>query len=315
MSSYEKLVTDEFLGIRGDLAISIMFPDLSRTRIQKLILSGCVSENGRTIYSVKEPLQPSSLIKIFIKESVISALEPENIPLNIVFEDEFLLVINKPAGLVVHPAPGNYTGTLVHGLLHYCGDSLKGISGVKYPGIVHRLDQYTSGLMVVAKEERTHQLLSEQIKQHLIKRVYHAICWGKFKETEGSVCEKITRSPYERKKMAILHYGKEAKTNYKVLETYGDKISLVECALETGRTHQIRLHLCHIGNSIVGDPLYGRGRKNIDDFLLDGYKWPLSRQALHSISMSFQHPQTQKTLSFSSDYPDDFQNLLKALKK
>ncbi len=311
MEYLEEYITQDIDKQRADIALSALFPSLSRTRIQTLIKLGFVFVNQTRLESQKKIMNVGDHIGIEIPSIEISQVFPENIPLKIIYEDDDIIVIDKPAGMVVHPAPGHYTGTLVHALLYHCGDSLQGISGVRYPGIVHRLDRYTSGLMVAAKTEHAHHHLCEQLKDRSLKRVYHAVCWGIFHDTEGVVNAPITRSPYERQKMGVTHYGKEAITHYKVLKTLKDKISLVECKLETGRTHQIRVHLTHIKHALLGDSFYGKCNKGLKDIIdYDPEIWTDYRQALHAVNLGLIHPKTGKSLFFECAYPEDLIYLL-----
>ncbi len=228
MAEFITKIPEELNKQRTDVALSTLIPDLSRTRIQDLIVMGYVFLNNSRMTSQKHIVKTDDEFVIYMPEIESSELVPENIPLNIVYEDEDIIIINKPVGLVIHPAPGNYTGTLVQALLYHCGDSLKGISGVRYPGIVHRLDKNTSGLMVAVKTEPAHHHLCDQLKDRSLKRVYHALCWGMFSEEEGTISAPITKSPYERQKMGVVHYGKEAITHYRVLKTFQNQVSLVE---------------------------------------------------------------------------------------
>jgi 23S rRNA pseudouridine1911/1915/1917 synthase len=301
---------------RADSGLASLFPKLSRTRIQDLISEGYVDLNAKVLQDQKARLKTGDQVRLRIPKPDISELFPEDIPLDIVYEDEDLLVLNKPAGLVVHPAPGHYTGTLVQALLHHCGDSLKGIGGVRYPGIVHRLDRQTSGVMVVAKTDQAHHHLCDQLKSRSLKRIYHALCWGTFLEPQGTISAPMSLCPYNRQRMGVVHYGKEAITHYQVLKTYPHKIqantaTLVECRLATGRTHQIRVHMTHIKHGLLGDPVYGRGNKGLHDTLdYDETLWPQGRQALHAKAMEFIHPRTGKDVFLECDYPPDIAYLL-----
>ncbi len=290
-------------GERLDRVLDILLKDYTRSHLKKLIEDGCVTVNGKTVkasYKVRAG-EELSLILPDLKEPDIL---PEEIPLSVVYEDEDMLVVNKPQGMVVHPAPGNYTGTLVNALLAHCGDSLSGINGEKRPGILHRIDKDTSGLLLVAKNDMAHQSLAEQIKEHSLTRAYLALCHGGFKEESGKVRLPIGRHPVDRKKMTVTYRNsKEAVTNYKVLEQIGS-YSLVECRLETGRTHQIRVHMSHLGHPIVGDPVYGVKKEN---FSLNG-------QLLHAYQVGFLHPRTGEYLEFSSPLPEHFEKVLKRLR-
>ena len=273
-------------------------------------------QNGQTIRD------PSAIVKHLQKYSVVipEAVQPtpiaEKIDLTIIHEDKSLLVIDKPANMVVHPAPGALTGTLVNALLAHCGNSLSGIGGVKRPGIVHRLDKDTTGLIVVAKTDEAHQSLVHQFASRNIQRTYTALIWGSPAKDAFQVDAPIGRSRRNRKKMAVVNTGgKAAITNFKVLERFGTTATLVSCRLETGRTHQIRVHTCHIGSPIIGDPVYGRGkvRDGVNDELRNNIKL-LRRQALHAGKLSFKHPRTKEVCCFTSKLPDDMQSLTELFK-
>lgn len=313
LEELEADISKELQGGRADTILAGLFPQISRTRIQGLMEEGYAFLNEEPLLLPKKPLKEGDRVRLQIPKPLISELDPEDIPLDILYEDDEVLVLNKPAGLVVHPAPGNYTGTLVQALLHHCGDSLKGISGVKYPGIVHRLDRKTSGAMIVAKSEFSHHHLSNQLKDRSLKRTYHALCWGIFKEPMGTISAPMGLCPYHRQRMGVVSWGKEAITHYKVLETFHNRISLVECRLETGRTHQIRVHMTHIKHPLLGDPVYGRGNKGLHEVIpYDESLWP-SRQALHAINLAFIHPKTGESMSFHCPYPEDILYLMEKL--
>lgn len=274
---------------------------LSRSACSLLVTEGQILVNNlRVSKSYKLKTGDSVLIKI--PDPVSDKAEPENIPLDIVYEDDDLLVVNKPKGMVVHPAPGNYTGTLVNALLYHCGSSLSGINGVIRPGIVHRIDKDTSGLLIVAKNDNTHNFLAEQIKVHSFTREYEAICCGRFKEEQGTVNAPIGRHPIKRKQMAVTDKNsKNAVTHYKVIEQF-DKYAHLRLRLETGRTHQIRVHMAYIGKPVFNDPIYG---KNDITKSFEG-------QCLHAKKIGFIHPNGEY-LEFESDLPDYFKNQLKKL--
>ncbi len=243
-----------------------MLDDLSRSRLQQLLGQGAVSSGGQTIKDPNHRVKPDETYDIAIPPAVAARPRGQDIPLAVVYEDKDLIVIDKPAGLVVHPAAGNLDGTLVNALIAHCGDQLIGIGGEARPGIVHRLDKDTSGLLIAAKTERAMTSLGKQFANHTIERAYHAIVWGAPREAQGMIEGQIGRSPFDRKRMAVLRGGgKLARTRYRVIEKFGDAArplaSLVECRLETGRTHQIRVHLTHLGTPLVGDPQYGRARQ------------------------------------------------------
>lgn len=308
-------------GLRLDKFISLQCPDLSRSRVQSLIEDGCVNVHPSRVLASSTKVKVGECYVITIPEPEEAIPQPQDLNLQIVYEDEDLLVIDKPAGLVVHPAPGHADQTLVNGVLAHCGDQLSGIGGVKRPGIVHRLDKDTSGLMVVAKNDRTHQFLSEQFGDRSLSRTYHALVWGMMAPKQGQVSTLIGRSPTNRQKMAVVGKGgKEAITNYKVLKIFvcsahpAASISLVECQLQTGRTHQIRVHLASLGHPIIGDPLYGHKPKGVQKY------WPenvltISRQLLHACQLRFIHPQTKSALSFDCSYPEDFRDILITVEK
>jgi 23S rRNA pseudouridine1911/1915/1917 synthase len=248
-------------------------------------------------------------VMLVIPPAVRAEPEAQAMALPIVYEDEHLLVIDKPAGLVVHPAAGNRDGTLVNALIAHCGDSLRGIGGELRPGIVHRIDKDTTGLIVVAKTEQAHRSLGKQFAAHTVERVYKALVWGNPRTREGAIEGAIGRSPLNRQKMAVLRVGgKPAKTHYKVMEALGSTAALVECRLETGRTHQVRVHLAHIGHPIIGDPVYGRPRN------IPGLTLGIKRQALHAAVLGFQHPASHKRLRFESVLPQDFTETYSQLK-
>ena len=282
---------------------------VTRSSAQILIDDGCVLVNGRK-EAKNYRLRESDEVIIDEPEPKELEVEPENIPLNIVYEDEDIIVINKPSGMVVHPANGNESGTLVNALLYHCKDSLSGINGVIRPGIVHRIDKDTSGLLVVAKNDEAHVFLSSLLKDHGIKRVYHAIVTGHFKKNSGTVNAPIARHPVDRKKMAVVKGGKEAITHYEVIAEY-PSFTYAKMVLETGRTHQIRVHMSHIGHSIIGDTVYGGGKtpfEKTNASLLDG-------QILHAKVLSFPHPRTKEIMTFECELPDNFKRLIEKLQK
>lgn len=296
-------VTQDFGGERIDKYLSRLVTDSSRSAIQKLIESGSVKVNGS---QVSKNYKVSADDEILMLQGELKTLdaEPENIPLDIVYEDSDLLVVNKPRGMVVHPAPGNYSGTLVNALLYHCKDSLSGINGVLRPGIVHRIDKDTSGLLIVAKNDKAHIGLAEQIKEHSFTREYNAVVCGHLKGYEGTVCAPIGRNPKDRKKMCVTeNNSKNAVTHYKVINEY-EGYSHVSLRLETGRTHQIRVHMAYIGHPVAGDFVYGNDKKS-------AY---LNGQCLHAIKIGFVHPITNEYLEFNSELPDYFKEFLNRLK-
>ncbi|HUX79352.1 MAG TPA: RluA family pseudouridine synthase [Alphaproteobacteria bacterium] len=301
-------------GLRLDKFLVTKLPSLSRSRLQELIEEGFVKvdqKNAEASSKVKE----GQLIEVTIPPLVDAHPAPQNIPLDILYEDNDVVVINKSAGMVVHPAPGNPEGTLVNALLSHCGDSLSGINGVKRPGIVHRLDKETSGLLVAAKNDKAHHHLAHQLANHTMGRRYLAIVWGMVMPLEGTIEGAIGRDPRHRQRMAVRQSGKFARTHYKVLKLYGRVASLVECRLETGRTHQIRVHLAAKGHSLVGDALYGKPPKSIPLVLQTYLKenWRKDRHALHAKELLFMHPTTNENLHFSTELPEDIRNLIDVL--
>jgi len=298
-------------GWRLDRALAAAVPTLSRERMKALIKSGAVVSGGTEIRDPALKVQGEEALRIAVPEPRPAHNEPQNIPLNIVFEDDHLLVVDKPAGLVVHPAAGNFDGTLVNALLHHCTGKLSGIGGVARPGIVHRIDKDTSGLLVVAKTDVAHEGLAKQFAAHSIGRRYLAIVNGVPKASHGTVDAALARSSANRKKIAIVESGrgKRAITHWKRLEILEDA-ALVECRLETGRTHQVRVHMASIGHPLVGDPVYGRSGRTHGKILKE---LQFQRQALHAAALEFVHPATKRRLSFSSPMPPDMQELFNAL--
>lgn len=277
--------------------------DISRSYAAKLCEDGLVLCGEKQLLK-KYKILGTEEITINVPEPEELSIEPENIPLNIVYEDNDVIVVNKPQGLCVHPAPGNERGTLVNGLVYHCGDELSAINGVIRPGIVHRIDKDTSGLLIVAKNNEAHLKLSEQLKERKAMRKYVALVNGNIKEDSGTINKPIGRNPSDRKKMAVVFGGREAVTHFNVLERFG-QYTLVECILETGRTHQIRVHMASIGHSIVGDTLYGIKKE----------KFNLNGQLLHAKTIGFVHPRTGKMMKFTSDIPEYFENVLEKLRK
>ena len=297
-------------GHRLDRTLADKIESLSRSRIKLLIGSGCVTIDGKTIEDPNFRVKQGMTLALRVPEPTPDRPEPQYIPLDIYYEDEHLIVLNKPAGLVVHPAVGNPDRTLVNALLAHCGDTLSGIGGVKRPGIVHRLDKDTSGLLIAAKSEAAHHGLALQFSAHTIERCYTALVWGVPSPLSGTIEGAIGRSSKNRKKMAVVSRGgKDAVTHYRVLEAFGMAASSVECRLETGRTHQIRVHMAYKGNSLIGDPLYGSGRRRGLDVTLAGAVKAFNRQALHAKVLGFVHPITNETLQFSAEEPQDYLDL------
>ncbi len=296
-------VPQEYEGERIDKFLSVLLKDSSRNSIQKLIEDGKVLANGNPV-NKKYKVKIDDEITVLPNELKPLDAEPENIPLDIVYEDDDLLVVNKPRGMVVHPAPGNYSGTLVNALLYHCKDSLSGINGVLRPGIVHRIDKDTSGLLIVAKNDRAHIGLAEQIKEHSFTREYNAVIVGHLKNNEGTVDAPIGRNPKDRKKMCVtMQNSKNAVTHYSVIEDF-DGYSHISLRLKTGRTHQIRVHMAHLGHPVAGDMVYGNDKKST---FLNG-------QCLHAIKIGFVHPITNDYLEFTSELPDYFKEFIKRLK-
>lgn len=296
-------INSEEEGQRIDKYLSIMIEGKSRSFIQGLIDEKRIKANSKVIKS-NYKLKKGDFIEVEVPEPVELNVSAEEMNLDIVYEDEDVLVVNKEKGIVVHPAPGNYTGTLVNGILHHCND-LSGINGVIRPGIVHRIDKDTSGILVIAKNDEAHNDLAAQFKEHSIKREYYALVEGKFSNEKGTVDKPISRDKKERIKMAINSDGKRAVTHYEVLEQYDKGVSLVKCTLETGRTHQIRVHMASIGHPLVGDLVYGYKRQ----------KFNIEGQALHAKTLGFIHPRTKEYMEFTSELPNYFKGLLEKLRK
>ena len=297
-------------GWRLDRALAVAAPTLSRERLKSLIRNGAVEKEGQPVRDPATKVRGDESFRVVVPEPTPAHNEPQDIPLNVIFEDEHLLVVDKPAGLVVHPAAGNLDGTLVNALLHHCGGTLSGIGGVARPGIVHRIDKDTSGLLVVAKTDVSHEGLAKQFAAHSIDRRYLAIVTGVPRLSEGTVDAPLARSAANRKKIAIVegNRGKRAVTHWKRVKPLRDA-SLVECRLETGRTHQVRVHMASIGYPLLGDPVYGRSKTH--GKLLKELQF--HRQALHAAELGFTHPVTKHRLSFSSAMPPDMQELFNAL--
>ncbi|MBR0141556.1 MAG: RluA family pseudouridine synthase [Ruminococcus sp.] len=293
-------VSPEISGIRADKFISDN-TDLTRSAVQNL-MNDSIFIDGKTV-NKNYKLKGGEEIKIIIPEPQNMDTVPENIPLDIIYEDNDLLVVNKPKGMVVHPAHGNYSGTLVNALLYHCGESLSGINGIIRPGIVHRIDKNTSGLLIVAKNDKSHLKLAEQIKEHSFTREYEAVAAGYFKETSGTIDAPIGRHKTDRKKMCVTYENsRNAVTHYEVIKQYGGYAHL-RLKLETGRTHQIRVHLSYIGHPVLGDDVYGKPFKNIDG------------QCLHARKIGFIHPTTEEYMEFTSPLPDYFINIINRLEK
>ena len=290
--------------LRIDKYLADNEPSLTRTAAAKLTEQGRVLVNGKPV-GKNYKLKIGDSVILEIPDPVPYEAVPENIPLDIVYEDDDLLVVNKPKGMVVHPAAGNYNGTLVNALLYHCGSSLSGINGVMRPGIVHRIDKDTSGLLIVAKNDFAHFSLAEQIKEHSFTREYEAVVYGNLKTDEGTVNAPIGRSQYDRKKMCVTEKNsKNAVTHYQVISRYKG-YTHIKCILETGRTHQIRVHMAYIGHPVSGDLVYGVKNEKVD----------FTGQCLHARKIGFIHPRTKKYLEFTSELPDYFKNYIKKLEK
>lgn len=309
VSTIEAQVADTAKGWRLDRALAEAVPTMSRERLKALISTGQVTGPDGLIRDPSKKLSGGGTYQVIVPDPTPAHNVPQDIPLVIAYEDEHLIVIDKPAGLVVHPAAGNLDGTLVNALLHHCEGSLSGIGGVARPGIVHRIDKDTSGLLVVAKTDRAHEGLARQFKAHSVDRRYQAIVSGRVLIGGGSVDAPLARSPHNRKKVAIVASGKRAVTHWTLTKVLKDA-ALVECRLETGRTHQVRVHMASIGHPLVGDPVYGKVRPSHRQMLETiGFR----RQALHAARLGFIHPIQSNALSFDSEMPDDMQELFKQL--
>lgn len=297
-------IPEEYEDCRLDKCISeLMGEKLSRSSIQRMIKNRKLTVNGNP-QKASYPVTVDDLIEFMIPDPIPTDIAPENIPLSILYEDGDLLIVDKPKGMVVHPSPGHYSGTLVNALLYYCGEELSGINGVLRPGIVHRIDKDTSGSLVVCKNDLTHQGMAEQFRVHSITRKYYCICCGNIKEDTGTICRPIGRHPVDRKKMSVTEEGKgrRAVTHFKILERFG-KYSFAECTLETGRTHQIRVHMASMGHPILGDLVYGN-----QDYKGLG-------QILHAGILGFQHPRNGAYLQVEAPLPPYFTQLLENLRR
>lgn len=302
MEKYIFQITEELEEERIDKCISALIDSLSRSFIQKMIKEEHVLVNGKPVkgsYRVKDRDE----ISFELPESVEPDIEAENIPLDILYEDKDVIVINKPKGMVVHPAAGHYSGTLVNALMYHCGEELSGINGVMRPGIVHRIDMDTTGSIIVCKNDYAHNFIAEQLKEHTIQRRYHAICYGVLKEDEGVINKPIGRHPTERKKMAVNERnGKTAVTHYRVLKRFNG-FSYIECILETGRTHQIRVHMASIGHPLLGDEVYANRK----------CPYKLNGQTLHAKILGFVHPVSKEYIEVDAPLPEYFTRLLAIL--
>lgn len=304
MEEYNIESCEEWTDNRIDKVLSEYFADYSRSFLKKLFEDGKITVNGKVIKQSYK-LKVSDMIDISVPEPVNIDIEPENIPLDIIYEDDDVILVNKPKGMVVHPAPGHYSGTLVNGLMYHFKDSLSGINGEFRPGIVHRIDMDTTGILVVCKNDMAHRFLSEQLHEHSITRKYYAIVHGNIQQDNGTVDAPIGRSPKDRKKMAVnTRNGRRAVTHYRVLERFNGKYTYIECQLETGRTHQIRVHMSSIGHPILGDEVYGPKKCPLK----------LQGQTLHAGVLGFIHPSTGEYVEFHADLPGYFKELINKLR-
>ena len=298
-------VTAEEDGLRLDQYIAGRCMDLSRSYIQKLIKESRVTINKNIQTKTKTAVQESDIVNVFLPDPKELEIKPQDIPLDILYEDNDVLVVNKPKGMVVHPAPGLYEDTLVNAVLYHCRDNLSGINGVLRPGIVHRIDKDTTGALIVCKNDKVHQKIADQLRAHTITRSYRAIVYNNFSEDEGMINAPIGRHPTNRKKRMVTEKNsKEAITHYKVLDHLNHKFNYIECRLETGRTHQIRVHMSHIGHPLLGDEVYGPVNSKFKN---------LQGQTLHAATIGFIHPTTEEYMEFSAPLPDYFEKLLKTL--
>jgi len=297
-------ITDGEAGIRIDKYLSEQVPELSRSYLQKIIKDGQVLAGTKAVKANYKTVC-KDVIEITLPDAVEPEIEPEDLPLSILYEDADVILVNKPKGMVVHPSAGHYSGTLVNALLYHCKGELSGINGVLRPGIVHRIDKDTTGVLIACKNDRAHNAVAEQLKEHSITRRYRAVVCGNIKEDEGTVDAPIGRHPADRKKMAVVKRGgKEAVTHYRVLERFGN-YTYIECRLETGRTHQIRVHLTSIGHPLLGDEVYGKTKS----------PYKLEGQTLHAMVLGFIHPSTGEYMEFEAPLPDYFARLLEVLRK
>ena len=298
----EYVVVDEVVGLRLDKAITVLCEELSRNAVQQLIDEENILVNG-VVANKKYAVKKDDVITVFLPEPKSLSIDAENIPLDIVYEDEHLLVVNKPKGMVVHPAAGNYNGTLVNALLYHCGDSLSGINGVVRPGIVHRIDKDTSGLLIVAKNDTAHKGLAEQIKDHSFTREYKTIVIGNVKDDKGTIDAPIGRHPKDRKKQAVTDKNsRNAVSHFEVLERFNG-FTFLKVRLETGRTHQIRVHMAYRGTPVAGDVVYGNPKKT----------YGLQGQCLHAATIGFIHPITKEYLEFTSELPSYFTDFIRRI--
>ncbi len=306
MDTFRFEITDELEYLQGeriDKALSVLVDSVSRSFVQKLVREGAIFVGEKPV-KANHRLRMDDVVSFELPENEEPDILPEDIPLSILYEDEDILVVDKPKGMVVHPAAGHYSGTLVNAVMYHCGNSLSGINGVMRPGIVHRIDRDTTGSLVICKNDMAHRALAEQFKVHSITRKYRAICMGVLKEDEGTIHKPLARDPKDRKRMAVTMKGngKDAVTHYRVLERFRNH-TYIECELETGRTHQIRVHMASIGHPLLGDEVYGSGKN----------AYHLEGQTLHAWKLGFLHPRTLEHVEFDAPLPEYFQKLLQIL--
>lgn len=303
LKEFQFIVAEESEEERIDKYLNELMDSVSRSYIQKLLAEGNITVNGSNVKS-NYKIRPEDDIRIYLPPAITPDIEPENIPLSVLYEDDDVIVVNKPKNMVVHPAPGHYSGTLVNALLYHCAGNLSGINGVLRPGIVHRIDKDTTGSVIACKNDFSHASIAQQLKDHSIVRKYHAIVCGNLSEEEGTIHSLIGRHPGDRKKMAVVKSGgKDAITHYRVLQRF-EKYTYVECVLETGRTHQIRVHMASAGHPLLGDEVYGAVKS---PFHLEG-------QCLHAKILGFCHPSTNRYIETDAPLPEYFEKLLHILK-
>ena len=302
LKEFNFIINEEGEGERIDKYLNLLMESLSRSYLQNLLKDGCVTVNNKVI-KANYRLRCDDQIRLLVPPAITPDIIPENIPLSVLYEDDDVIVIDKPKGMVVHPAAGHYKGTLVNALLYHCSGNLSGINGILRPGIVHRIDMNTTGSVIACKNDLAHAKIAEQLKEHSIVRKYHAIVCGNLKDDEGTIHTLIGRHHTDRKKMAVVNTGgKDAITHYRVLKRFGN-YTYVECRLETGRTHQIRVHMSHIGHPLLGDEVYGHKEKHFD----------LQGQTLHAKILGFRHPATGEYIETDAPLPEYFSKLLKTL--